>query len=86
MSQKIIDEMDRIAAKRTPMIDAAGKFTCNIFSRRDVLRRKRWYFNIAARNGEIVAQSEAYVCKEYCIHAVDRLRMNLANSIVVVEP
>jgi uncharacterized protein YegP (UPF0339 family) len=31
-----------------------------IFSRRRLVRGPLWYFRIVARNGEIVAQSEAY--------------------------
>lgn len=31
-----------------------------VFARRDLLGRKRWYFRIRASNLEIVAQSEGY--------------------------
>jgi hypothetical protein len=51
-----------------------------IFSRRSVLRGKRWYFRVKSTNGEIVAQSEAYQNKGDCIGTAHTMRARLFDA------
>lgn len=86
MSQKIIDEMERIAAKRTPMIDATGtaKFEIQIVAMRTWFGKKMWYLRIVARaNGETIAVGEQKANKSNVIHVADRLKQFMHNAPVV---
>jgi uncharacterized protein YegP (UPF0339 family) len=46
-----------------------------VFSRRDWLGRKRWYFHLVSlANGEIVAQSEGYSRRVDCYETINLIR------------
>ena len=42
----------------------------------------QWYFNIKARNGEKVAQSEGYVSRQGAAHAIDLIRTYAGQATV----
>lgn len=48
-----------------------------VFHRRNLLGKKRWYFRIRAENGQIVAQSEAYSRKIDAMSTIQSLRQNV---------
>lgn len=59
--------------------------TIEIFNRRSGKKDKptQTYFRIKAGNGEIIAQSEGYSRKVYCLDTVELLRTALADAPVV---
>ena len=57
-----------------------------LFHRRNMLGKRRWYFRIRAENGQIVAQSEAYSRKIDAMSTVQSVRQNVgAAEIIEVE-
>ena len=56
--------------------------TVEIFGRRG-LRGRRWYFRIKAKNGEAIAQSEAYQNRADCVATAMTLRAHLFNAEMV---
>lgn len=54
-----------------------------LFSRRNMLGAKRWYFRIRAANGQIVAQSEAYTRKVDAQATAQSIRQNLGTADVI---
>lgn len=48
-----------------------------VFHRRNLLGKMRWYFRIRAENGQIVAQSEAYSRKIDAMSTIQSLRQNV---------
>lgn len=67
------------------MIDTTKpRFTFNVFSR-ITLRGRRWFFNLKAGNGEIIAQSEGYVNKSDAHHAIQRIKTYAPSAVTIVE-
>ena len=57
-----------------------------VFHRRNLLGKKRWYFRIRAENGQIVAQSEAYSRRIDAMGTAQSVRQNVgAAEIIEVE-
>lgn len=57
-----------------------------VFHRRNMLGKMRWYFRIRAENGQIVAQSEAYSRKIDAMSTAQSIRQNVgAAEIIEVE-
>lgn len=58
-----------------------------VFHRRNLLGKKRWYFRIRAENGQIVAQSEAYSRKIDAVSTAQSVRqsVSVAEIIEIVE-
>lgn len=54
-----------------------------LFSRRNMLGVKRWYFRIRAANGKIVAQSEAYTRRTDAQATAQSIRQNLGTADVI---
>jgi uncharacterized protein YegP (UPF0339 family) len=53
-----------------------------IFSRRSLVGRKRWYFRVRAGNGEPIAQSEGYSRRVDAVGTAHLLKTGLANAEV----
>lgn len=51
-----------------------------IFSARNLIGRKRWYFRVRAANGNIIAQSEAYSRRVDAVGTAHSLKAGLANA------
>jgi uncharacterized protein YegP (UPF0339 family) len=51
-----------------------------IFSARNLLGRKRWYFRVRAANGQKVAQSEGYSRRFDAVSTAHSLKAGLANA------
>lgn len=48
---------------------------------------RRWYWHLKARNGEIVAQSEAYRNRADALKTIELIRTKAADAAIeVVEP
>ncbi len=45
----------------------------------------KWRFNIKAKNGEIIAKSEAYESKAMCEHGIESVKENAVNSRIISE-
>lgn len=54
-----------------------------LFPRRNVLGKKRWYFRIRAENGKIVAQSEAYSRRADALATAQSVRQNIGAAEIV---
>jgi uncharacterized protein YegP (UPF0339 family) len=54
-----------------------------LFSRKRLVGRPRWFFRIRAGNGEIVAQSEGYSRRIDARGTADALKAGLANAEIV---
>ncbi len=54
-----------------------------MFSRRNLIGRKKWYFRIRAGNGEVVAQSEAYSRRIDAMGTVQAIRQDVGTAEVV---
>lgn len=54
-----------------------------IFSRRNVVGAKRWFFRVKAANGETIAQSEGYSRRIDAVGTVHLLKNGLANAEIV---
>jgi uncharacterized protein YegP (UPF0339 family) len=54
-----------------------------IFSRRRLVRGPLWYFRVVARNGEIIAQSEAYSRRIDAMDTAHHLKEALGKATVV---
>jgi uncharacterized protein YegP (UPF0339 family) len=53
-----------------------------IFSRRNLIGSKRWFFRIRAMNGEPVAQSEGYSRRVDAVATAHSLKSKLVNAEV----
>lgn len=51
-----------------------------IFSRRNLIGKKRWFFRARAMNGNIIAQSEGYSRRVDAISTAHSLKAGLANA------
>jgi len=45
-----------------------------LFKRKPLIGRPRWYFRVVARNGETIAQSEGYSRRMDCMATAELLR------------
>lgn len=54
-----------------------------VFHRRNLLGKKRWYFRIRAENGQIIAQSEAYSRRIDAMSTVQSIRQNIAVAEII---
>jgi uncharacterized protein YegP (UPF0339 family) len=55
-----------------------------VFPRRGLFGR-RWYFNLTASNGEIIAQSEPYKRRIDCLHALATVARTDGSTPVDIE-
>jgi uncharacterized protein YegP (UPF0339 family) len=53
-----------------------------IFSRRNVLGQKRWYFRVRAGNGEIIAQSEGYIHRIDAVGTAHSMKSGMGDAEV----
>jgi uncharacterized protein YegP (UPF0339 family) len=51
-----------------------------IFSARNLIGRKRWYFRVRAANGSIIAHSEGYSRRFVAVSTAHSLKAGLANA------
>ncbi len=54
-----------------------------LFSRRNMLGAKRWYFRLRADNGQIVAQSEAYSRRIDAQATAQSIRQNIGAADII---
>jgi uncharacterized protein YegP (UPF0339 family) len=55
-----------------------------LFSRKRLLARPKWYFRIVAGNGEIVAQSEGYSRRLDAVSTANSLKEKLGEAKVLL--
>jgi uncharacterized protein YegP (UPF0339 family) len=51
-----------------------------VFSRKPLIGRPKWFFRIRAMNGQIVAQSEGYSRRLDAVSTAHSIRSGLANA------
>jgi uncharacterized protein YegP (UPF0339 family) len=57
--------------------------TIELFSRKRLVGRPRWFFRVVARNGQIVAQSEAYSRRIDAMQTAHSLKEELSFARIV---
>ncbi len=57
--------------------------TIEVFPTRNWIGKRRWFFTIKAKNGEPIAQSEAYQNRADCMATAMSLRAGLFDAKVV---
>lgn len=57
--------------------------TIELFSRKRLIGRPKWFFRIVARNGETVAQSEAYSRRIDAMDTAHMLKEQIPSARVV---
>jgi uncharacterized protein YegP (UPF0339 family) len=53
-----------------------------IFRRRNLLGKSKWYFRVRAANGQTVAQSEGYSRRLDAVATAHSLKAGLANAVI----
>lgn len=54
-----------------------------LFARRNVLGRKKWYFRLRAANGQVVAQSEGYSRRVDALNTIQSIAKGAGHAEVV---